>query len=318
MTHRKNERGVALLTALGLLFVFSLLGVAYVGYMTTLVEQSRYEARVTQSRVLSEAGVRLAIDKIRALRQAHQPSGLEMAFEAEVPVYRVDRQTAEGIAPRENRRAAAQVSVSEESGKININHAPAPVLQAVLGVDAATAAQIVAGLPSAGGPGPWFSSVADLVARGFMTPEAFARLDQDLVTAWSVADHANPAGSLDLNAARPEVLAAALGVDLPAAQAIAAQRPFATPQAFLAAVGKAPSTFNYAAPAGAPDALPPVFALESKAFRIRDVASVADVRPTGDLSRVTPHTVEAVVVFDGGGERITYWRQAAGAADSDT
>lgn len=318
MTHRKNERGVALLTALGLLFVFSLLGMAYVGYMTTLVERARYEARVTQSRVLSEAGVRLAIEKVRALRQTHQASGLDMTFEADVPVYRMDRQAAEGIAPRENRRASAKVTVIEESGKVNINHAPAPVLQAILGVDAATAARIVASLPSAGGPGPWFSSVADLVTREFVTPEAFASVDCGLVTAWSVADHSNPAGSLDLNAAEPKVLAAVLGIDLPAAQAVAALRPFATTQAFLAAVGKAPTLFNYAAPAGAPDALPPMFALESKAFRIRDVASVADVGPAGDLSRVTPHTVEAVVVFDGGGERITYWRQAAGAADSDT
>ena len=59
------KSGVALLTALGLLFIFSMLGVAYVGYATNVLSRSQYDARLVRARHVARGGIEAAIGKIQ-------------------------------------------------------------------------------------------------------------------------------------------------------------------------------------------------------------------------------------------------------------
>jgi type II secretory pathway component PulK len=197
---------------------------------------------------------------------------------------------------------------------INLNHAPPRVLQAILGVDGDTARKIRSALPAqegAGGAQRWLASPSDLVSRGLISPAAFAALPKRFVTVYSVADHAQPLGFLNLNAAAPEVLAAVLDIPVDAAKTAASKRPFRSLADVVAAAGKEPASFNYKPPPDAPDTLPKQLSLESRCFRIVSEAALSELRPDGVEIRATHRRVEAVVAFDpDGSPHVTFWSEA--------
>jgi len=313
-TRRSEQRGVALLSALALLFLFSLLGVAYVGYMATLADHARYEARAVQTRVMARGGVLTAIRDIETRFVQGNLKGLPTQYDIVLPVYREDAEAPNGIAASERHRATTTIAISDESGKINLNYAPAPVLARVLKTGPGVAGKI---RRSAQAGGRRFISVDEVVSRGLIAPNAAGNVDEALVTVYSVADPADPSASLNLNAAPAPVLAAALALTPQAARAVAAQRPFANAAALTAAVGKGPATFNYRPPAGRPGALAPELCFKSRCFRIESRASIADLGRDGDERRATQSGIEAVVVFGHDEPRITYWSELRGASDTD-
>jgi len=317
-----NASGVALLAALGFLFLFAVLGVAYADYMMTVWSRTQVDAGVLQSRVLARSGAQAAVGRLQdALSKNAVRSVLDGGpGQIEIPVYKPDRNDPSGFSVRENQRATVKIAITDESGKINLNHATPRVLQAVLGVDGETARKIRSSTPVPANPqqGAWFTSVDDLVTRGLMSPEAFARVDKQLVTVYSVADHAEAAAFLNVNAASPAVLAAILDVTPEAAQAIAAKRPFNSMADLAAAAGKDPMTFNLR-PAGDPTAgAPPVeLGFESRCFRVVSEATVAEVRVDQSEGRKSDSRAEAVVVFGPNGARdITYWSENPQQASS--
>jgi len=301
------------LAALALLFLFTLLGTAYVTHMTTEVERTNFEIRGVRARNIARGGIHTAIGAIRqAIEENGLPGLLASPYEIELPVYKSQPDAPLGFAARENQRATAQVAVYDESGKVNLNHAPPRVLQAVLGVDGQTARRIRSSLPSSGAPGgQWLGSLEDLVHRGFLSREAFDALDRDLVTVYTVADHAHPGASLNVNAAPPAVLAAILGLAPEAAQALAAQRPgLSTATDLAAAAGKGPAAFNFKPqPGSAPDALADELCFQSRCFRVVSTATVSNVGPN-DTYRPTQARVEAIVVLTRSGAQVTYWSEA--------
>ncbi|NIA12613.1 MAG: hypothetical protein GWP08_00940 [Nitrospiraceae bacterium] len=307
---RSEERGIALLSALALLFLFSLLGVAYVGYMATLADQARYEARVVQTRAMARGGVLTAIREIETRIAQRNLNELPTAYETVLPVYRKDAAAPNGVAAAENRRATTAIAISDESGKVNLNYAPAPVLARILRTNPGVAGKIRGSVQAAGRR---FISLDELVSRGFIAPSAASAINENLLTVYSVADPADPSASLNLNAAPVPVLAAALALTPKAARAAAAQRPFASAAALTAAVGKGPETFNYRAPAGRPGALAPELCFESRCFRIESRASIANLGRDGEEHRATQSRIEAVVVFGHGEPRITFWSERRGA-----
>jgi type II secretory pathway component PulK len=318
---QRAHAGVALLTALGLLFVFSLLGLAYVGYMSTVVDQSNYALRSVRACHIARAGVYAAIGEIQVALEdpAALAKALSTAYELEFPIYTLEQGAPEGFAANAMRNGVARVSIRDESGKINLNHAPPRVLQAALGVDGDTARRIRSGLPiqeaAPAGPGQsWMASLDDLVTRGFLTPAAFRVLPKHLLTVYSVADHANPVGFLNVNAAPPEVLAAILDIPPDAAQALAAKRanqPFRDLQELAAAAGKDPATFNFRPAPDTPSAPPKELGFQSRCFRIVSQATVSDLGPNGQEIHPTRKRVEAVVILsEDGTPQVTFWSEA--------
>lgn len=315
-THRstQGDRGMALLTALALLFLFSLLGAAYVGYMTNEVERTDFAIRGVRARNMARGGVHTATGAIRqAIDENRLADLLASPFDLELPVYKSQPDAALGFGVRENQRAVTRVAVYDESGKVNVNHAPPRVLQAVLGVDRDTARRIRSSLPSAGASGgQWFSGLEGLVHRGFLSREGFDALDKDLVTVYTVFDHARPGASLNVNAAPDAVLVAIMDLSPEARAAIGEQRPvFKSPVELAAVAGKQTSTFNFKPkPGSAPNALAEELCFDSRCFRIVSTASIWNVGPNDTEYRKTEARVEAVVVLTPGGVQVTYWSEA--------
>ena len=324
---RCGNSGVALLTALGLLFIFSMLGVAYVGYMTNAYEGTRLETRAVHARHAARGGIEVAIGRLQAaLASGTVADVLSAPGECEFPLYQLDKAVAEKFSPAIDRRCVARLTISDESGKVNLNCAPTRVLQALLHVDGDTARKIRSALPQQqdamgepAAPTPnqrWLTSLDDLVTRGLMSVTAYNTVSKQLVTVYTVADPARPAAFLNVNAAAPEVLAAILDLPLDAAKQVAEKRPFNSLQDLSAAAGKEPSAFNMKPSAEAPGALPSEFTLQSRCFRIESAADLMAGKADGSEYSIAHRRVEAVVVFDEAGmPQITFWSETAERAE---
>jgi len=325
MDMRRNNTGAVLLSALGILFLLSMLGVAYLKYMSIEVDRTRFETQQLQASMAARAGVEAAISEMQnAMTTGAGPAKLVAeGFAMEVPIYGADPEKKAPLIAKTS--AASQVKISDESGKLNLNHAPPRALEAILGVDGNTARTIRASvslkdresrpptqaeiLARMGGPAKveapaqplWLSSVADLSARKLVPDSVVAGLDPKLVTVYSVSDNNRPAAFLNVNSAPPQVLAAILDVKPEAANLIAAKRPFTSLADMTAAAGKDASTFTFAPAPDAPNVLPPELSFESRCFRFHGETVLKDKK--------SKNMVEAVVVFGGSVPEITYWKE---------
>lgn len=310
--HAGGNRGAALILALALLAIMGVMGIYYVRFTTLEQDAADLELAQTRARIAAEAGAQAAIGK---LAQAWRGGAIKVALGGsnifEFPAYRrVRGDGALDFAPLKSRRNTAEVRITDESGRINLNHAPAPVLAGILGVDAASAQQIASGI-AAGGPGAWLTGPEDLVTRGWITKENYDALDKSTVTAVSVADHAKAAGWFNINAASPAAAAAAFGVPVEQVAAMLGKGPFHNLDAVLNTVaGGAPG-------AAAATALPPeAFAFRSHCFRIVSNGSYVNVDERGIEYHRTAAHVEAVIQFmDSGEYEIVYWNAGRGAKE---
>ena len=318
--------GVALLTALGLLFIFSAFGMAFVTYMTTTLERSQFETRSVRARHIAAGGIQVAIGRLQsALASGKIADALSAPGECEFPLYQYDAAALEKISPMTDRRWAVGLTITDESGKVNLNYAPTRVLQAILGVDGDTARKIRSALPPtdpAGAPASaanqrWLTSLDDLVTRGLISPAAFDAIPKRLATVHSVADPARPVRFLNVNAAPPAVLAAVLDLPLDAAKQVAQKRPFASFADLSAAAGKDPSAFIMKPAPDPGGTLPGELSLQSRCFRIESIAELMARKADGSEYRITRSRAEAVVVFDdGGAPQITFWSEALERAEA--
>jgi len=128
---RNERRGAALITALGLLFLFSLMGAAYVDYMYITTDSTRYDQRLLQVRTLAAGGIQAGIGEIQqAMVSGRMAELLAQPCEIEFPVYGPNRQNPNGFAARTNRLGAARVKITEEHGpwaEVAAKGAAAPV-----------------------------------------------------------------------------------------------------------------------------------------------------------------------------------------------
>ena len=305
--HHNSNRGAALIMALSLLGLFVALGTLYIRHMTLEIDRNNIQQRQLRARMAAESGFHAALaDLTQALRegQAHQRMGKTYTYE--FPVYEeiVSLDTGYQGQIEGNRRAIAEVTVLDESGKVNINHAPASVLQSLLDIDGETARAIVSGLPGRPGAdenGAWYLRLDDLVTRGYLSREDFNSIDTSLLTTFTVINHEQPVEYLNINAAPVEVLAAVFALSLEEAEALAMKRPIGGANALYTAIDKDPSTFNYrpdvsVETVGLPDAL----TLVSRCFRIVVEGRYALLDPAGSEKeyQVSYGQIEAIVLFD--------------------
>jgi DNA uptake protein ComE-like DNA-binding protein len=314
---RERCAGVALLTALALLMIFVTVGLFYIRYMELENERTDLDLREVRARHAASAGVYAALAEIKNALASGRAPGAQLEFE--LPVYGPQRGSPLGFAPMDTRRAVARVTVSDESGKVNLNHATAPVLRSLFGFDEAAAAKIVAGLPDArnpeaswsgGGDRTWLISLDDMVARGMATRAAADAIDPSVVTFSSVADHAAPAQYLNVNVASVWVIATTLGVNPETAQAVGAARPFKALAELAAVAGKDPATFN----------LPPeAFGFTSRCYRVVSEGAYSNVVAGARDYRTSRYRVEAVVVFDAAGvPKMTLWSEGFPGDDRES
>ncbi len=312
---------MALVLALALMALFVVLGMAFVRHMKVENDQAAYQFEELRAEQTAEAGVYAAIGDLRRAMDAQQVLQVTAQPRSYVlPAYKGIR-NGQGLTleAANNFKASAAVTISDESGKVNLNHAPASVLQVILGVDGDTARAIAArlprtnGNPADGAVPKWLASADDLVTYGLLTQAQFAAINPALITTFTVTNHVNPTGFLNVNAAPAEVLAAVLDVPLDVAKKALAQRPFVSLAALSAAVEKDPSTFNIKPDISDPAALPAALSFESRCFRIVSDAAYAAVKDKSEdaLARAK---VEAVVLFKPeGGYEIVSWSAQRGA-----
>ncbi len=307
MSNRNDrQRGTALVMAIGVLGIAMALGVVYVTYMQNELESANYELRKSRARAIAEGGVQATLARLSQAVTAKQPGALlgtpqTIKFPAFELAFRDGKHE---IQPNSGRTAEAKVSVSDESGKVNLNCAPPAVLQAVLNVNAATAQKIHATLHKPGNR-EWLGSINDLAVRELMPVAQVAALDSSTITTVSVADPAKPEAYLNINAAPVDVLAAILGISKEAAGIVAAKRPFASVDALLQAAGKPPVDPN------APVADSPLAGLvfEPQCFRVASEGSYASNGQGGKKYDRANSRIEAVALFrPDGGYDVIEWK----------
>lgn len=223
---RSTQRGVALLLVLWACTLLAILLGGYAVLARTAALQTRYQFAQTRAHYAAEAGLMRAIQALQAtdLKQRWVADGREYPFAFD--------------------GAAVQVSVVDEQGKVDLNAAAPPVLQALFhaaGLDEPAAGQLAAHVvawrsfitvpgqaerdraeyAAAGrdyGPrhGP-FASLAELQLVLGMTPALYDKV-LPAITLWS--GRAMP----DPNTAPPLALAAIPGLDPQQMQAVQAAR----------------------------------------------------------------------------------------------
>lgn len=319
-----GRRGSALILAIGLLVIFSALGTAYLSRMVVENQYSALEVREARARNLAVAGVNAVVGALQQSQGDQELRGVLGSHTWSFPTYEGIRE-ADGLHLEvfPGRVAEAHVTVTDESGKVNLNHAPASVLQLVLGVDGATARGITGSLPRSGESPEealadgrqWLLGVEDLLVRGLVTEEQYAAIDPNLVTTFSVADHAAPGRFLNVNTAPVPVLAAILDLSREKAQQVTVKRPFVSLKEMADAAEKPAFTFNVKPDATQPAVLPEPLSFSSRCFRIRSEGRYE----TGRASSPGTHAyVEAVILIDeDGAYDVVYWNTQAPAADDN-
>lgn len=307
-THmERKDSGIALLTALGMLVVFSILGAAYVGFMALEKQEVDLDLGRVRARTAAEAGLRQAIGEVGATLAA----GAVVSDRADVSVALYKATDDGGLSKDDSRSVELAVTMSDESSRINVNYAPTRVLAAILGVDPNKARAIRMQLPKIDGDeaatvsvegARWLASVDELHTRSLVTPD---KVKSDLLTAYTGETGTN-AGWLNVNTALPEALAAVLDVPVEKAAEIKKAGPFTSVEQLAAAAGKDPSTFNVRPQA--PGTLPQELSFSSRCYRI-----VSHAKYMQDGVAKAGSRVEAVVYYDPDGKpEIRSWEETPG------
>ena len=300
LDRNRNERGVALLFSLGIIVFFAMLGAAYIGYMNNAYDAARFEVNQSRVRGVAEAGIHAAIAEIQsALADGGQPASV---YTFEPAVYRHEQAGRVAYAQKE-----VTVSVADEMARVNLNHAPQAVLEA-LGFEAEAAAAMVKSRPRAAGKGRFLNTVDDMVARELVTQRAHYDLREagtlNDLTVYTAIDPASPKGFVNINTASPRVLGAIVAVDETEAETIAGKRPFASWEDVLTGVGREPTTFNVRHTQIGSRNMPEALTLSSRCFRLTAEATV----DFPGLRRSLKSATEAVVIFDENGHaRVRFW-----------
>lgn len=290
----RDDRGLALIGAVGLMIIFVMLGTAYVGYMVIELDTTGYDVNQVRARQLAEGGIRAAIGEIAAALESGDAVADPLSFT--LVAYRP-----EGGELAEYPQTV-NVAVSDESARVNINHAPALVLRALgLSEDAVNAV-----MEYRGDGKNRLASVDALLTRDLIDTQAYDRLNRDLFTVYTVSDRRQPHSYINVNSAPPRVLSAIFAINMDEARALAAKRPFLDWRDVLQKVGREPTSFNVEVPQFAPRDMPRPLSLSSRCYRLRSEV-VLDM--PGQDGRSARAGVEAVVYFhEDGSHAIRYWR----------
>lgn len=319
---RRGKRGAALVLALSLLAIFSILGTCYVKYMNLSLDEADFEVRRVRAEQLAAAGVAYAAEGLR-MEMLFPDKGVQRGVTSEdidFDSYLGITQGEEGIlseAMPAPRLAIANVTIYDESARLNINHAAPDALQKVLGIDANTAREISARKDA-------YLAVDELVTRGPLNREQFDLLIPSLLTTYSIVDQTNPSRYLNVNEADPAVLGAVLNLSTDQAAQVKAKKPFAS----LSALSDAITSVTGAPATGVIEN--PALALKSRCFRVvcesryavkldeQAHAEAPEAEKSHYLRDGARGRVEAVLFFDDDGSyRVLQWNTRGESIEAD-
>jgi type II secretory pathway component PulK len=317
---RQNE-GVALVTALALLVIFMLFGLAWVEYMEYEQNLSKHQIQILRVNKAAEGGINAGIQAARDVVASGVVTAPPEPFAFDIPVYVASAADA-APAPDANLVCRVQVRFEDESARININHAPPAVLREILGVDGEKAREIRSSLPRTEGGEEnklWFASVEELAARFPVAKDAMTPELKKMLTVYTVPDPAQATGYMNVNTAPARVITALLDVTPGVAAQIVESRPFSDVTELSAAAGKDPATFNVRPAPDALNTLPVELSFGTRCFRIHSSAEL--IKSDNDAnSQVTTATArfEAIVYIDElGNPHVMYWNESAQRDESD-
>lgn len=322
---RRNE-GAALITVLGLLVVFMMLGMTWVGFMLIENQKSGWEVENLHTHYAAQGGITAAIETIRTAVTGDGVLDLTAPIELELPVYRDNSGEEGSLVPSDRRICRVRVQVSDEAARVNINHAPPNVLREILSVDGEKAREIRSNLPrlddasgDEGGTRRWFTSVDELVARGLLAPDALSDEVAQMLTVYTVPDPANASGYMNVNTASGPVLEALLDITPDMAAQVMNARPFGDVTELSAAAGKDPATFNVRPAPDALNSLPAELSFASRCYRMVSTAELVDTYDAENSAVLRTARIEAVVCIDEqGNAEIMYWNESAGRDTTDS
>ena len=299
--HRR--RGVALLAAVALLALFSMLGISYIRYMTIEGERSQWQARNARAQTLVDDYLRVAIHDVDAILANGGAVPDEISYPA-VPVFRGGREGFASLVDSETLRGEVRVTIHDEASKLDINRAAPVLIAAVTGLDDDTAMRIFENTravhaSAANGQLP-VRTLEELATRGLIDEDAVAALPRKRLTVFS-----GPAPFLNANTMPVDMLAAVLGIDDAAAETIAAARPFETREDLRAMLTDG-------------TILDPSVGAGSRCYRL--VCEVTLTQPAADDTwrPVRTERLEAVVAYHADGPRVLHWGPAAAPGDEES
>jgi len=120
---QQGQKGVALLTALVLLFLFTMLGAAFIRYMTITLEETRYDIRIIRASQAATAGVQAAIGEILTAKAANRTP--KSSFKVDLPVYAPEKQPATPhaipakLVQRADRRTECEITITLDNNTPN-------------------------------------------------------------------------------------------------------------------------------------------------------------------------------------------------------
>ena len=321
----RERRGAALVFAISMLAIFSALGMFYVRFMELELENSDIELRERRARQFAAAGVEVAAARLQQFLQNPDKYPLRMAspYPVALSTYRSLSVAESGVeaqglpAPR---LAEVTFTIHDESGRININHAPASVLQKVVGVSGEVARKIAASVPHGGDDANkrWFLELDELVTRDLIPEADFDALAlKKLLTPYTVIDHSDPTGFVNVNVLKPAVLAVLLDLTPEQVAQVRSKGPFSEMAALVRAVSEARGV--------PPESVVPdrTLGFQSRCFRVESRGQYAKLRPgvtedmydtasteekRGLLMNVAVSRVEAVLLFSADGSyEVIHW-----------
>lgn len=244
LTHRG---GVALIIAISLLGIFSLLGMYYVRSSELELKKVGLLLDELRIRKFTQAGLNEVLAEIEKRWANGTIDDLLKRGEYEIRIpYYTFVNVGEGkqeLSPSETIKVSVKVKILDESGKVNINLAPASVIQKILGVDGETARNLKSSLDPQSG-GRYLYVLDEIFERGIsLDNESMERVYKTLST-WNAGDISNPIPYLNLNEASSEVLKALFNLnDIEVEKAISG-KPYDSIESFIGMLGKDPSSFN--------------------------------------------------------------------------
>jgi type II secretory pathway component PulK len=300
MTHiqsKKNTQGIALVTALGLLLLFAMLGTAYVRYMSVELDSARFDLLDVRAEQLSEAAIMAAIGEIEtAVKNGQTP---EASYSITLPLYYHKQGGAEAI------DQVITVHVKDESSRININHSSPEILEAI-GIDARIVKSIIASRPSPDSlpDARWFNSVDELQTRNFLDVPEYDSLPKELLTVYST-DHDNAVDFINLNSVSARVLGILFNIESGEAESLASKRPFSTWEDVLTKIGREPSTFNVGnIPYGSREK-PKELAFKSRSFRLISDGKIENV--PGTINGLYCGTEAVLLIDEQNNSSLRFW-----------
>ncbi len=286
-----------------MLALFVMLGTAYVKYMMLEVDDTRILVDAARAQLLADGGIYAVIGEIEAaLDEGRVP---EQSYTINASAYRYEG--GERVAYAQE----IHVTLSDESARVDLNHAPPEVLIA-LGMKQEAVVKLARAIPTSSGlrseSRRWLTSVDDLMTRGIVNRKQFGEIQRDQLTVYTVEDHNRPSAFLNLNTADAGALGAILGIDnSDEIHGLMAKRPFASWQDAVTKSGREPSTFNVKTQRYGSRDMPREVALSSRCYRLKSEVRVSFA---GMARRGSAAAVEAVVLFkDDGSYSIRYWNE---------